>query len=126
MKAEAGGKHTAHAAEAGRNPAEAVLSAEARVAARTRAKAEARSKLMEAVVERGNLQRAYQRVVENKGAAGVDDLDVSELKAYLQQHWPAIRALPDHKADVRRCAEWTSPSRKAGCARSASRPRSIA
>jgi RNA-directed DNA polymerase len=92
MKAEAGGKHTAHAAEAGRNPAEAVLSAEARVAARTRAKAEARSKLMEAVVERGNLQRAYQRVVENKGAAGVDDLDVSELKAHLQRHWPAIRA----------------------------------
>ena len=47
---------------------------------------------MEAVVERGNLWLAYQRVVKNKGAAGVDDLDVSELKAHLQQHWPTIRA----------------------------------
>jgi len=28
----------------------------------------------EAVVERGNLKLAYQRVVENRGAAGVDAL----------------------------------------------------
>ena len=56
-----------------------------------RTKAEA-SGLMEAVVERGNLKLAYQRVVENKGAAGVDDLTVSELKDHLKQHWPSIRA----------------------------------
>jgi RNA-directed DNA polymerase len=30
-------------------------------------------KLMEEVVERSNLQLAYQRVVKNKGAPGVDD-----------------------------------------------------
>ena len=48
--------------------------------------------LMEAVVERGNLRLAYQRVVENKGAAGVDQLTVAELKGHLQQHWPTIRA----------------------------------
>ena len=47
---------------------------------------------MEAVVERGNLKLAYQRVVENKGAAGVDDITVSELKDHLKQHWPGIRA----------------------------------
>ena len=35
---------------------------------------------MEQVVERGNMRRAYQRVVENKGAAGVDGMPVSELK----------------------------------------------
>jgi RNA-directed DNA polymerase len=35
---------------------------------------------MEAVVERGNLKLAYQRMVENQGAAGVDELVVSELK----------------------------------------------
>jgi RNA-directed DNA polymerase len=46
---------------------------------------------MEAVVERGNLMLAYQRVVENKGAAGVDHLAVAELKAYLKRHWPRIR-----------------------------------
>jgi hypothetical protein len=38
---------------------------------RARTKAEvATTSLMDAVVERGNLMLAYQRVVENKGAAG--------------------------------------------------------
>jgi len=46
---------------------------------------------MEAVVERGNLWLAYQRVVENKGAAGVDALTVSDFKVHLQQHWPTIK-----------------------------------
>ncbi len=91
MKAEACGKHKAQAGEAGRNPAEAAMSAEAHLAARMQTKAEATSALMEAVVERGNLWRAYQRVVENKGASGVDNLGVSELKGHLKQHWPAIR-----------------------------------
>jgi len=54
-------------------------------------KAEA-SGLMEAVVERGNLMLAYQRVVQNKGAAGVDDVTVAELKDHLKQHWPQIKA----------------------------------
>jgi RNA-directed DNA polymerase len=44
------------------------------------------------VVERGNLKPAYQRVVENKGAAGVDQLAVSELKDHLKRHWSTIRA----------------------------------
>jgi hypothetical protein len=40
---------------------------------RARTKAEAAvSGLMEAVVDRGNLWLAYQRVVANKGAPGVD------------------------------------------------------
>jgi RNA-directed DNA polymerase len=47
---------------------------------------------MEAVVERANLWRAYERVVQNKGAAGVDGLTVTEFKAWLQQHWPSVKA----------------------------------
>ena len=63
------------------------------MATRTRTKAEvATTGLMDAVVERGNLWLAYQRVVENKGAAGVDQLAVSELKDHLKRHWPTIRA----------------------------------
>ena len=58
---------------------------------RRQTKAEAGG-LMEAVVARGNLQLAYQRVVENKGAAGVDGITVAEFKDYLKQHWPQIRA----------------------------------
>jgi hypothetical protein len=47
---------------------------------------------MEAVVERANLWRAYERVMQNKGAAGVDGLTVFEFKAWLQQHWPSVKA----------------------------------
>ena len=46
---------------------------------------------MERVVERSNMRLAYQRVVENKGAAGVDDLGVSELKDWLVVHWPSVK-----------------------------------
>jgi len=47
---------------------------------------------MEAVCERGNLKRAYQRVVRNKGAAGVDGIGVNEFNGHLKQHWPTIKA----------------------------------
>jgi RNA-directed DNA polymerase len=67
------------------------MSAEVNAMCRRQTKAEA-SGLMEAVVERGNLKLAYQRVVENQGAAGVDDITVSELKDHLKQYWPQIRA----------------------------------
>lgn len=93
MKAETDRADQAGAADTGRNSGDAAACAEADLATRMRTKAEvATTSLMEAVVERGNLKLAYQRVVENKGAAGVDQLVVSELKDHLQRHWPTIRA----------------------------------
>ena len=47
---------------------------------------------MEEVVERSNLKLAYQRVVEKKGAPGVDDVSVSEFKDWLKMHWPSVKA----------------------------------
>lgn len=92
MKAEADRADQAGAEGTGRNPGEAVARAEADVATRTRTKAEvATTSLMDAVVERGNLMLAYQRVVANRGAAGVDHLAVSELKDHLKRYWPTIR-----------------------------------
>ena len=93
MKAETDRADQAGAADTGRNSGDAAACAEADLATRMRTKAEvATTSLMEAVVERGNLKLAYQRVVENKGAVGVDQLVVSELKDHLQRHWPTIRA----------------------------------
>lgn len=48
--------------------------------------------LMEEVVGRNNMIAAYTRVVENKGAPGVDGVTVHDLKAYQQIHWPRIKA----------------------------------
>ncbi len=59
---------------------------------RTKAELGRDSGLMEVVCERGNLWLAYERVIRNKGAAGVDGIGVSEFKGHLQQHWPTIKA----------------------------------
>jgi hypothetical protein len=47
---------------------------------------------MGAVVERSNLWLAYERVMRNKGAAGVDGFAAADFKAWLQQHWASVRA----------------------------------
>jgi retron-type reverse transcriptase len=72
-------------------PSTAMSGAEAGTAADGQTKAEG-LRQMDAVVERDNLWRAYERVVRNKGAAGVDGLTVADFKAWLQHHWPAVRA----------------------------------
>jgi RNA-directed DNA polymerase len=46
---------------------------------------------MEAVVERSNMLCAYERVVANAGAPGVDGLTVVELKPWLKAHWTKAR-----------------------------------
>jgi RNA-directed DNA polymerase len=93
MKAEADRADQAGTEDTGRNPGSAGTRAEADVATRTRTKAGvATAGVMEAVVERGNLMLAYQRVTGNKGAAGVDGVAVSEFKDHLKRHWPVMRA----------------------------------
>jgi RNA-directed DNA polymerase len=47
--------------------------------------------VMEVVVERENMRKAYRRVVGNRGSAGVDGMEVEGLKPYLQEHWGRIR-----------------------------------
>ena len=47
--------------------------------------------LMEAVVERSNMTRALRRVESNAGSAGVDTMEVGELRGYLKEHWPKIK-----------------------------------
>ena len=74
-----------------RNSSMAGMGAEIGTAADGQTKAE-RRRLMETVVERNNLWLAYKRVMRNKGAAGVDGLGVFEFKAWLQQHWPSVKA----------------------------------
>lgn len=39
---------------------------------------------------RGNMQRAWKRVKANKGAAGVDGLDINQTKEHLKRVWPTI------------------------------------
>ena len=47
--------------------------------------------LLEAALTRQNLQLAWKRVKANKGAAGVDGLDIEQTAQMLQTKWPDIR-----------------------------------
>ena len=49
------------------------------------------SGLLGAVLTRENLQRAFKRVRANKGAAGVDGLDMYQTALLLKTQWPVIR-----------------------------------
>ena len=73
-----------------RNSDTAPLGAEVCAATSAQTKSE-NHQLMERVVERSNLRLAYQRVVENKGAPGIDEMPVSELKGWLSVHWPSVK-----------------------------------
>lgn len=79
------------AEECGRNLLGADGGAEIGTAAVGQTKAQAPS-LMEAVVERSNMWRAYRRVVGNGGAAGVDALEVTALRDWLKVQWPSVKA----------------------------------
>jgi RNA-directed DNA polymerase len=47
--------------------------------------------LMERVVDRANMRRAWKRVRSNKGAPGIDGITLEEFPAYARAHWPEIR-----------------------------------
>jgi RNA-directed DNA polymerase len=75
------------AKQSGQNPRSAAIEAASVTVVRDNAHEEPMD-VMSAVLERPNMQRAYARVLRNKGAPGVDGMTVGELKDYLKTHWP--------------------------------------
>ncbi|MCU1264616.1 MAG: RNA-directed polymerase (Reverse transcriptase) [Acidobacteria bacterium] len=63
----------------------------ARVTARREDSGPETEQLLEAVVERENMWLALKQVERNKGAAGVDNMTVEQLRAYLREHWRGIK-----------------------------------
>jgi group II intron reverse transcriptase/maturase len=61
--------------------------------AQTRGKShgEQNNDLMEEVLSKQNMLKALRRVEKNKGAPGIDNLTVENLKPYLCQNWLSIR-----------------------------------
>ncbi len=43
------------------------------------------------VLSKGNMTHAYNQVLRNKGAAGIDNRSVDDLLPYLKQHWNTIK-----------------------------------
>jgi RNA-directed DNA polymerase len=51
------------------------------------------TELIEEVLRRENMLRAYRRVVRNGGAPGVDGMSVEQLGMHCREHWEQIREL---------------------------------
>jgi RNA-directed DNA polymerase len=49
------------------------------------------SNLMEKILARQNMIRAYKRVLSNKGSHGVDGMSVDEFRDFLIDHWLTIK-----------------------------------
>jgi RNA-directed DNA polymerase len=47
--------------------------------------------LMEEIVSRDNVRKAFEKVKANSGASGVDKMTVQELPGYLRNHWLLLR-----------------------------------
>ncbi len=47
--------------------------------------------LMEKILSRENMQQAYKKVKANKGAGGVDGIEIEDIDEYLKENWPDIR-----------------------------------
>lgn len=49
------------------------------------------SALLQRMLTKENMQRAWKRVKANKGAAGVDGLDIDQTAEQLKRRWPGIK-----------------------------------
>jgi RNA-directed DNA polymerase len=48
-------------------------------------------RLLEVILSRENMMAALRRVAANKGAPGIDEMSVEDLRGHLATHWPCIK-----------------------------------
>ncbi len=48
--------------------------------------------MMEQILARENMQKAWQRVKSNAGAPGIDGMTVEAFPAFCREHWSRIRS----------------------------------
>ena len=90
MKTDTDADTVTHPEGQGRNPESRPVGVETVPASSSWTKAEP-VPLMEAVVEKANMARAYRRVVANRGSPGADGMTVQQLAGHLKQYWPTLR-----------------------------------
>ena len=91
-EAEAGGSpRRAGAGDGGRNPRTAAPGASEPPSGRDKPVAQDQQ-LIEELIERDNLNRAWKQVRRNRGSPGVDGRDLNQAQAYVKEHWNEIEA----------------------------------
>ena len=46
---------------------------------------------MEKILDKRNMNEAYKKVCANKGAGGVDGMEIDELDGYIRGNWESIK-----------------------------------
>ncbi len=49
------------------------------------------SELLEKILDKKNMNEAYKKVCANKGAGGVDGMEIEELDGYIRENWDSIK-----------------------------------
>lgn len=49
------------------------------------------SELLEKILDNRNMNEAYKKVCANKGAGGVDGMELNELYEYINKNWDSIK-----------------------------------
>lgn len=49
------------------------------------------SELLEKILDQKNMNEAYKKVCANKGAGGVDGMEIEELDGYIRENWDSIK-----------------------------------
>ena len=71
------------------------------------------SNLLEKIVDYGNLNKAYKQVVGNGGSSGVDEMEVTELGAWLRMNLNELRTSivkEDYQVNLVRKVEIPKPT----------------
>lgn len=50
-----------------------------------------KDRLLEKIMNKGNVRVALKRVISNKGSHGIDGMKVDELRAYLNENWTTLK-----------------------------------
>ncbi|MBR9902715.1 MAG: group II intron reverse transcriptase/maturase [Gammaproteobacteria bacterium] len=90
MKTDHDANTVTHPEGQGQYPEFRPVSVETTPASLSWTKAESAS-LLEQVVDPENMERAYRKVISNKGASGVDGMMVHSLANHLKQYWLTLR-----------------------------------
>lgn len=48
-------------------------------------------KLIEQILDRNNVRAVFEKVISNKGASGIDGMQVEDLCDYMNANWTSIR-----------------------------------
>src|ERR1039458_6413965 len=47
--------------------------------------------MLEKILDRNNVEKALKQVIANKGAGGVDDMKIDELRPFISSHYQQLR-----------------------------------